>query len=143
MVKTYETDFVGWSEQQAQLLREHRWHDLDLEHLIEEVSELGKSQRDAITSQLVRIMIHLLKWEHQPGRRSRSWEDSISDGRIQIELLLDSNPGLKHHPEAALAKAYTKAQRYAARETGLPLDCFPSQCPYAIEQLLEPGWLPG
>ena len=138
----YETDFSRWSEQQAQFLREKRWHELDLEHLIEEVSDLGKSERNALTSQMVRIMIHLLKWQYQPERRSRSWEDSISDGRVQVELILDSNPSLKHHPKAVLDKAYTKAHRYAARETGLPLDSFPNQCPYAIEQMLEPGWFP-
>jgi len=69
---TNSTDFNLWIQQTAQLLREHRWQEIDLENLIEEVEDLGKSERRAITSQLIRLLLHLLKWQYQPQPRSDS-----------------------------------------------------------------------
>ena len=79
MSATYKADFNLWIEQTAQLLRSHRWHEVDVEHLIEEVEGLGKSERRSIASQLTRLLLHLLKWQYQPQRRSDSWLDSITD----------------------------------------------------------------
>jgi len=88
MKATYSTDFNLWIDQTAQLLREQRWQELDLEHLIEEIEDLGKSERRGIASQLTRLLLHLLKWQYQPQRRSDSWLDLIADARTQIELAL-------------------------------------------------------
>lgn len=65
MKKTYTKDFNSWTQQTAQLLREGRWQEIDLENLIEEVEDLGKSERRGITSQLIRLLLHLLKWQYQ------------------------------------------------------------------------------
>ena len=70
---TYATDFNLWVQQTAKLLREHRWQDIDLENLVEEIEDLGKSEKRGITSQLTRLLLHLLKWQYQPQRRSDSW----------------------------------------------------------------------
>ncbi|ACC84464.1 DUF29 family protein [Nostoc punctiforme] len=64
------------------------WHEVDVENLIEEVEGLGKSERRSIASQLTRLLLHLLKWQYQPQRRSDSWLDSITDSRTQIELAI-------------------------------------------------------
>lgn len=88
MSTTYTKDFNLWAQQTAQLLREQRWQEIDLEYLIEEVEDLGKSERRGISSQLTRLLLHLLKWQYQPLRRSDSWLDSITDARTQIELAI-------------------------------------------------------
>jgi hypothetical protein len=104
---TYTTDFNLWVQQTAQLLRERRWQEIDLEHLIEEVEDLGKSERRGISSQLTRLMLHLLKWQYQPQRRSDSWLDSITDARTQIELAIQDSPSLKSYPEGKVRQNWT------------------------------------
>lgn len=141
MTTTYDHDLSLWAKDTAQLLRERCWDAVDWEHLIEEVEDLGKSERSAIGSQMERIMVHLLKWQYQPQRRSDSWLDSINDGRSQIRRKLEDSPSLRSYPDQVLAKEYTRARREAARQTGIEISIFPEFCPYAIEQVLE-DWLP-
>jgi len=168
MPTTYNCDLILWARDTAQLLREQRWDAIDWEHLIEEIEDLGKSERSAIGSQIAidwehlieeiedlgksersaigsqmeRILIHLLKWQYQPQRRSDSWLDFINDGRSQIRRKLEDSPSLRSYPAEILAKEYTRARREAARQTGLVLSIFPEFCPYTIAQVIE-DWLPG
>lgn len=141
MSVTYTADFNLWIQQTAQLLREHRWQEIDLEHLIEEIEDLGKSERRGIVSQLTRLLLHLLKWQYQPQRRSDSWLDSITDARTQIELALEDNPSLKGYPAEQLEQSYQRARGQATKQTGMPLTVFPKTCPYSLESVLE-DWLP-
>jgi len=141
MPNTYDRDLTLWAKDTAQLLRERRWDAIDWEHLIEEVEDLGKSERSAIASQMERIMVHLLKWQYQPQRRSDSWLDSINDGRSQIRRKIEDSPSLRSHPEQVLEKEYVRARREAARQTGLEISVFPELCPFMIEQVIE-DWLP-
>ncbi len=104
---TYATDFNLWTQQTAKLLREHCWQDIDLENLLGEIEDFGKSERRGITSQLTRLLLHLLKWQYQPQRRSDSWLDSITDARLQIELALKDSPSLKVYPSEQLNQSYS------------------------------------
>ncbi|MEH2120376.1 DUF29 domain-containing protein [Nostoc sp.] len=142
MSATYKADFNLWIEQTAQLLRSHRWHEIDVEHLIEEVESLGKSERRGIASQLTRLLLHLLKWQYQPQRRSDSWLDSITDSRTQIELTILDSPSLKSYPTEQLEESYQRARRQAAKQTGIFLSMFPVECPYSLELVLDEDWLP-
>ena len=139
---TYATDFNLWTQQTAKLLREHRWQDIDLENLLGEIEDLGKSERRGITSQLTRLLLHLLKWQYQPQRRSDSWLDSITDARLQIELALKDSPSLKVYPSEQLNQSYQRARHGASKQTGLPLSTFPEECPYLLKDLLNEDWLP-
>lgn len=138
---TYTADFNLWTQRTAQLLRERRWQEIDLEHLIEEIEDLGKSERRGIASQLTRLLLHLLKWQYQSQRHSDSWLDSITDARTQIELALEDNPSLRGYPAEQLEQSYQRARRQAAKQTGMPLAVFPEECPYSLELVLE-DWLP-
>jgi hypothetical protein len=142
MSEAYSTDFSLWINQTAQLLRERRWHEIDVPHLVEEVEELGKSERRGITSQLTRLLLHLLKWQYQPQRRSDSWLDSITDARTQIELAIEDSPSLRSYPAEQVEASYQRARRQAARQTGIEITVFPEVCPYALEQVLAEDWLP-
>jgi hypothetical protein len=135
-------DFSAWTQHTAQLLRERRWDEIDMERLIEEVEDLGRSERNSIKSQLSRLLLHLLKWQYQPQRRSDSWLDSINDARTQIEDKLEDSPSLQGYPAEQIDKAYARARRRAASQTGLPLSTFPAECPYAIDNLLHEDFLP-
>jgi hypothetical protein len=138
----YSTDFNHWISQTAQLLRERRWHDVDVANLIDEVEDLGKSERRAIASQLTRLLLHLLKWQYQPQRRSDSWLDSITDARTQIDLAIQDSPSLKVYPAEQLKASYDRARRQAATQTKLGLSAFPEICQYSLDLVLAEDWLP-
>ncbi|MCU0569044.1 MAG: DUF29 domain-containing protein [Oculatellaceae cyanobacterium Prado106] len=142
MSQQYLTDFSEWIDQTVQLLRERHWQEIDLPHLIEEVENLGKSERRGIASQLTRLLLHLLKWQYQPHRRSDSWLDSITDARTQIELAIADSPSLASYPAEQLIESYQRACRQAAKQTSLEISSFPETCPYEIEQVLAEDWLP-
>jgi hypothetical protein len=139
---TYDQDLVRWARETAELIREGSWQAVDVEHLAEELEDLSKSERRAIASQLVRLLLHLLKWQYQPERRSDSWIDSITDARLQIELAIQDSPSLRSYPNQVLAQSYQRARRSAAMQTGQPLATFPETCPYRLEQALDEAFLP-
>lgn len=138
----YDNDFVAWADQQALLLEQKRWHELDLVNLIEEVRDLGNRHRDALESQLTRLLMHLLKWQYQPEKRSNSWLLTIKDARRQIAKLIRKHPVLAVHAQKVFLECYLEAREVAADETGLPIDTFPLECPYTLEQVLERDFLP-
>lgn len=139
---SYSTDFQRWIDQTVERLRDRRWQEIEIEPLIEEIENLGKSERRGITSQLTRLLLHLLKWQYQPQRRSDSWLDSITDARTQIELAIADSPSLNAYSREQLEASYQRARRQAAQQTNLPISNFPAPCPYAIELVLAEDWLP-
>jgi hypothetical protein len=138
----YDTDFHAWAQQQARALQAKDWAALDLNNLIEEVEDLAGRHRDAVGSELKRLLVHLLKWHHQPTHRSESWLDSIEQARETIDEVLDDHPSLAGYPQAVLPKAYQRARRQAARETKRLLTTFPDQCPWDLDDIRREGWLP-
>ena len=133
----YESDFYSWLMEQARLLREGAWQALDRENLAEEIESLGREQFNKLASALRVLLLHILKWDHQPDLRSRSWAVSIASQRIEIEDVLEDNPGLQPRIPEAIARAYRQARTLAARETGLPEEAFPETCPYRTDEILS------
>ncbi len=135
----YDQDTAAWAAANADLLRQRRFGELDVPHLIEELEDMGKSERRALESHLSVLLMHLLKWEHQPSMRSNSWKLSIENARQSIEDSIEDSPSLKPKLEddAFIARAYTKARRTAAIETGLELTTFPEQCTVSIQEALN------
>jgi hypothetical protein len=140
--KLYDTDFVRWTEEQAAALRRGRFDALDLENLAEEIESLGKTDRRRLKSRLTVLAMHLLKWSYQPERRSGSWESTIRTQRAEIRQLLDDSPNLRREIPAFIGERYETARRNAAAETGLPLATFPTECPFAVDEILAEEWLP-
>lgn len=138
----YERDFYGWTQQQAQLLREQDFTQLDLENLIEEIEGMGRSERRQLTNRLELLLMHLIKWHYQPALRGRSWELTIQEQRRRIARLVRENPSLQPLLPDLLPEVYEDAAFSAMRETGLALESFPAACPYTMEQVLDVHWLP-
>lgn len=138
----YETDFHEWALQQARLLREKRFDDLDLENLVEEVEDVARSDKKEIERRLVVLMTHLLKWKYQPGRRSSSWQRTIRDQRSEIQQIVESSPSLRDFPREACLTRYLAARLEAAEETGIDFTLFPEECPFAVEEVLDPEFMP-
>jgi len=139
----YERDFYAWTQIQATLLREQQFTQLDLDHLIEEIESMGRSERRQLLSRLEILLMHLLKWQHQSELRGRSWELTIVEQRRRIAKLLSANPSLHNQLPDLLPEAYDDATFGAMRETGLPQATFPALCPWTMEEVLGDGWLPG
>jgi hypothetical protein len=143
MSPLYEVDFYGWALKQAQLLRERRLAELDLDNLADEVEGLARNEAKELRSRYEILLQHLLKWEFQPERRSNSWEITIGRERHEIPEHLADNPGLQPKRAELFAKAYPSARYNAAIETKLPLGRFPVQNPYTLDMALDPGFWPG
>ena len=138
----YDVDFFEWTVRNGQLLRAGRFDEADIQHIAEEIEDMGKSQQKELGSRLRVLVIHLLKWKHQPGHRSPSWEETIDNQRAEIEHLLDYVPSLRRTLPEAVHKIYPRAVRWAAKESRLPETCFPETCPFTSEQLLDHTFLP-
>ncbi|MFN6562243.1 MAG: DUF29 domain-containing protein [Nostoc sp. ChiSLP01] len=139
----YEADFYAWTQQQAYLLRHHQWTQLDLPNLIEEIESLGRKERQELRNRLSILIGHLLKWEYQPGQRSRSWLATIRVQRRETLKLLNENPSLKSYLAELLQEAYENARDLASGETNLPLSNFPEQCLYSLENIISDRFYPG
>lgn len=141
-IALYDRDFVAWADEQALLLEQKRWDQLDLVNLVEEVRDLGRRERDALESQLIRLLMHLLKWQYQPSKKTNSWFISIKDARRQVAKLRRKYPVLKVHTETIFYECYLEAREVAADETGLPEQIFPLECLYSLEQVLDRDFFP-
>jgi len=128
----YETDFYGWIQQQAGVLRAGSFAALDLDNLIEEIESMGKGHQRALESRLEILLIHLLTWQYQPDHITPSWTYTIKEQRRRIADHLRKNPSLQPKIPEAYEEAYSYAIAGAARETGLDEDRFPTQCPWPL-----------
>jgi len=135
MKKLYEQDYSQWAETMADFLASGNFARLDIENLVEEVRDLSKRERDRLLSSLRLILHHLLKWDYQSHKRSRSWQNTIGRERDNIGLYLEDSPSLSRYLDnESLEKMYRVARSDAMRETGLDL---PETCPYNIEAVLN------
>jgi hypothetical protein len=131
----YVQDFALWAEQMADLLEKRRFDELDIENLVEEIRDLSKRERDRLLSSLRLIVQHLLKWDYQPDKRSRSWMATIQRERLNIQDYLQDSPSLKRYlTDELLYKVYKKARLDVIGETDLDM---PIDCPYQINDVLE------
>ena len=132
----YMHDFYSWLMEQARHVREGRWDAVDRENVAEEIESLGREQFNKLESALRVLLLHILKWDHQPTRRSRSWALSVRQQRLELEDVLTDNPGLRPRIGEAIARAYRKARLQAIKETKLKESRFPEVCPYSFNDLV-------
>jgi hypothetical protein len=138
----YNGDFYAWTLETARLLRTGCLDHVDLEQVAEEIEDMGKNDRRALGSHLKVLMLHLLKWRHQPSHRGVSWRLSIANARDEIAALLADSPSLKTRLGELVEQRYPGARQQAALQTGLPAANFPNACPFTTSQLLDDGYLP-
>ena len=132
----YEQDFYQWTHEQAGLLKAGALSQLDIPNLIEEIESMGRSEKRELRSRLTVLLMHLLKWDYQPDRRSGSWKSTINTQRMDIDFVLKDNPSLKHNLEMVINETYQIARERAADETGLPESVFPLSCPYTVDHIM-------
>lgn len=137
----YETDYDLWLSEMINLLKNRQLEQLDYENLIEELEVLGRSEKNAVKSLLLQIIIHLMLyefWQSEKERNANHWAAEIITFRVQLEDRLTSN--LRNYLAEELSKIYQNALLIVRKKT--QLNSLPEQCPYSLEQLLDKQWFP-
>jgi len=138
----YHEDYYGWLRENAQLIREKRFSEVDADNIVEELESMGKSEKRELSSRLTILLLHLLKWQYQAVKRSMSWRNTIAVQRIDIEELFEDSPSLRKEISDKIEVAYEKAKLAAEIETGIEKQNFPAVCPFSLEQILDETYLP-
>ena len=142
MPTPYNQDVVAWATEQARLIRAGQFDQLDIEHVADEVEDVGKSEKRELASRMAVLLAHLLKWRFQPTHRGTSWERTLREQRKQVLRKLKETPSLGpllgdlEWGEGVWGDAVT----LAIGETGL--DSFPEACPWSLADVLADNWLP-
>ena len=140
----YEEDFPLWAERQTTLLRARRFDELDLDHLIEEVEDLSRRERETVESHVETIMEHLLKLElSNAARPRRGWLVTVDKQRARLARKLTAT--LRNHLESELPALYAGLRRPVARQLErdrVPADPLPAACPYKLDQIVDQDWYP-
>ena len=95
------------------------------------------SEFHRLRSALRVLLSHMLKWDHQPRRRSRSWANTIAAQRLAVHTVLRDNPSLRRRLDEALGDAWPAARLDASTETDMDLAAFPEACPYDWAAIAE------
>ena len=137
--RAYDKDVILWSQEQARLLRAGRFGELDIEHLADEIEDVGKSEKRELASRMAVLLAHLLKWSRQPESRANSWRATISHQRKRIALAIKETPSLKGvmRDRDWQEAMWLDAVAQASKETGLAEDTLPEACPWSMEQAAD------
>jgi len=139
---SYKNDVVIWAKEQAALLRNGRFSELDIANIAEEIEDVGKSEERELASRMAVLLMHLLKWQYQPERQNRSWLRTIKEQRKRVLLRVTRTPSLKQIVLDMdwVTEVWSDAVVKAIEETGI--DVFPEECPWIMSDILKEGWLP-
>ncbi|APB32732.1 hypothetical protein GlitD10_0421 [Gloeomargarita lithophora Alchichica-D10] len=138
----YEQDFCLWLEETVASLKSGHLEKLDVENLIEEIETIGRSEKQALRSNLEVILMHLLKYKYQSEKRSNSWRYTLLEHRRRLEDSFQFSPSLRRYFLETFAYCYQGARKLASVETGMSITLFPLECPFTAEQVLDEDFLP-
>ena len=144
MKASYDSDVIAWAQVQVNLLRSGKFSLLDIEHIAEEIEDVGKSEQRELASRMAVLLAHLLKWEYQPERRGSSWEETIRTQRERIERRISKTPSLNVSLIDAdwQADAWDDAVDDVVNETWIARKVFPKSCPWSKEQIMSHEFYP-
>jgi hypothetical protein len=142
MDHSYDEDFFAWTRRNAELLRAGRFDQADIAHIAEEIEDLGKRDLNELKIRVRVLLSHLLEWRLQSEKKSRSCELTIATHRAELYQLLEDSPSLRAKVQSILPRIYEASVRLTAIETGLAKDQFPAACPFTVDQILDPEFLP-
>jgi hypothetical protein len=144
----YDDDFYAWTQHQAAVLREMPIADnrFDRENVAEEIEDLGRSYRDAVRSQVRRIIEHFLKLQYSPAQHPRfDWMGSIVDARATLDDKLSATL------RADIASELPRLYRVGRKQAAIGVERFreneaaqglPNSCPYSLDDILRDDWYP-
>jgi hypothetical protein len=133
----YEDDLYTWVQEQVEFLRAGRLDQIDAENVAEELSDVGAEQYNRLEGALEVLLMHMLKWDHQPERRSRSWSLTIEEQRLRADKQLRKNPGLRSRLAEAIEDGFKLGRVRAAREMKVKSESLPASCPYDWDAIMH------
>ncbi|MEM8779505.1 MAG: DUF29 domain-containing protein [Cyanobacteria bacterium P01_G01_bin.49] len=136
----YDADYNQWIKETTQQLRERKFDVVDWDNLIEEIEDMGKSQKRALESLLTRLLEHLLKlsyWEFEKDRSGNHWAAEIVNFRYQINKRLKDSPSLKPTVESIYNEVFPVAVKSVSQ-----LFLLPSDAHISLENALDDDWFP-
>lgn len=139
----YQDDIVVWANEQARLIRAGRFDLLDVEHIAEEIEDVGKSEQRELSSRMAVLLAHLLKWQFQPERRGARWERTIREQRKAVARRLEKTPSLKPELQDSgwWETVWGDAVSLVLSEVELP--DLPEVCPWKGDEVMDLGFYPG
>lgn len=141
----YDQDYVLWLKATVEQLKKGQFTDIDLENLIEEIESMGRSEKRALESLLIRLLEHLLKiayWESERERNVSHWSLEVTNFRYQIAKLLVDSPSLNPYIEGIFEESYIVACRGVSRAMKLSKTAFPEKPMITLKQVLDDNWFP-
>ena len=145
LASLYDTDYQLWLDETVAQLQAHDFSNLDLENLIEEIASLGKSDKRATSSYLMRLCEHLLKikyWESEREACFRGWDSEAANFRLQIRVILRDSPSLKNYLNENFLPEYKNGRKLFLKASNLNANLIPQEPDFTLEQALDEDWLP-
>ncbi len=141
-----DDDFYGWLHAQAAAMRARGDVPIDWENVAEELEAIGRNEENSLQSYLERLLTHLLKYAYRADKITPSWESSIENSRVRIELLLKRSPSLK----SKIGELFDDAYRLGRANAGAQMRMhkrewdalLPKTCPWPLETVLDPNFWP-
>ncbi len=133
----YDADFFTWTQRQAAALRAMpRDASLDVEHVAEEIEDLGKRDLRAVGSYLERLIEHLIKLDACPGSRDRAhWKREATV--FQRSAAAAFTPGMRQFlSDESIWEGGRKLASFFIEEVGADY-AEPSRSPFTLEALLS------
>ncbi|HYX16250.1 MAG TPA: DUF29 domain-containing protein [Nostoc sp.] len=141
----YDQDYYLWLRTTINQLRAGQFSAVDLDNLLEELETMGRSQKRAIESLLIKLLQHLLKlqyWDEERERNQGHWKGEIRTFRREIKKTLKDSPSLKPYILEIFDECYQDARKEASDRSQLPIDTFPVAILGSLEQILDENWFP-
>ncbi|ACK71168.1 protein of unknown function DUF29 [Gloeothece citriformis PCC 7424] len=134
-------DLYLWLKITVQLLREHKFDQVDYDRLIEEIEGMAKNEKNRLKSHLEKLLIQLLKWKYQPSEQVNLDKYLISEHSLRLLETFEDSPSLKDYFKEILPECYQNSRLLASKETGLTVETFPENCPFSVEDILNPNYI--
>ena len=138
----YDQDYYLWIMKTIELLNKKKFSELDLTNLVEEIEDMGKSEKKSITSNLRILLMHLLKYKYQSDKQTNSWLFTIVEHRKRLQEAFKVSPSLRRYYKEVFLDCYQDARELASAETGLSIEIFSEVCPFTPEEALNSNYLP-
>lgn len=132
-----DKDLQAWCYEQAALLRDGKFDELDLPHLIEELEAIATGQRPELRNWLEKAIYSMMTWRVFEGRRMACSYVRISEARGMIDSVIETCPKLESEVPTLFNEAYSNARRWLALDTGLDIRLLPKEAPFNFDYLME------
>jgi Domain of unknown function DUF29 len=134
-VNLYEQDFNQWLEVMKVKIQNLDLETMDWNNLLEEIDDMGKSEKRSLENYLERLVEHVLKlqyWDDEYERNFRHWRGEVINFRNRLKRLLRRSPSLKKYMSEVYPEIFADAVDSKRSEFDIPNDCF-----IELEQILN------